>query len=90
MYWTEEGRIRRAATDGGALETLLSITVLRPVGVAVDSARGKLYWTDSLAGKIQRADLDGANVEDLFTTEVTGLRDIAADVADGKSTGQTA
>jgi len=45
--------------------------VIRPYGIALDTAGGKMYWTNSGANKIQRASLDGSNVTDL----ITGLED---------------
>lgn len=57
--------IGRADLDGGAIEELpLDIPFDDyPVDLAIDSAAGKLYWTNSPEGKIQRANLDGSNVE---------------------------
>ncbi len=43
--------------------------VTRPAqlyGIAVDSGRGKIYWTDQIGRRIQRANLDGTNIEDLL------------------------
>ena len=45
--------------------------LVNPRGLAVDSAAGKLYWTDYGSDRIQRANLDGSEVEDLVTA---GLR----------------
>ncbi len=61
--------IGRADLDGGAIEELpLDVPFDDyPVDLAIDSAAGKLYWTNSPEGKIQRANLDGSNVEDVVT-----------------------
>jgi len=40
--------------------------VFQPLGVAVDEAYGKVYWTDDSQGiyyRIERCDLDGSNRE---------------------------
>ena len=76
IYWTEKsnttgnsGQIRRANPNGSNVEKLVTINGSAPLGIAVDFAGRKLYWTNS-DGKIQRADLNGSSVEDV----VTGLR----------------
>ena len=65
------------------VETLFTDEV--PLGIALDIAGGKMYWTDDGIGTIQRANLDGTGVEDLFP--VGGLvapHGIALDIAAGK------
>ena len=76
VYWAEKskgtgnsGQIRRANPNGSNIEKLVTINRAIPLGIAVDFAGRKLYWTDS-GGKIQRSDLDGSGVEDV----ATGLR----------------
>jgi low density lipoprotein receptor-related protein 5/6 len=78
------GAIARARLDGSELETIVA-GLTEPWGVALDSAAGKLYWTDDhvqSGGLIRRANLDGSQPEDV----VTGLkspRGIALDVGAG-------
>ena len=83
MYWTEwSGKIRRADLNGVNVEDLVT-GLNQPEVIALDVARGKMYWTDAGTDKIQCADLNGSNVKDL----VTGLGSpsgIALDVAGGK------
>ena len=55
-----------------------------PLGLALDAAAGKLYWTDSGADKIQRTELDGTEVEDLVTSGLQIPRGLAVDAAGGK------
>lgn len=73
VYWTEtantirnDGGIRRANPNGSNLEKLVTINTSVPLGIAVDFAARKLYWTNS-DGKVRRSDLNGANVEDVVT-----------------------
>ena len=89
IFWTDSGtdKIQRANLDMANLEVSnvedLVTGLDRPLGIALDVAGGKLYWTNWDTGKIQRANLDGSNIEDL----VTGLVSpdgIALDVAGGK------
>ena len=95
--WTEakytgriaHGTIQRANLDGSNIKTLLpGVFGLASLGIALDVAEGRMYWTDvnespSGTGAIQRANLDGSNIETL----ITGLEipvGIALDVDEGK------
>ena len=63
MYWTGDGRIRRANLDGTQVETLL-VGENAYSKIALDLARGKMYWTNNRG--IYRANLDGSQVETLM------------------------
>ena len=83
IYWTEEtgesvGTINSANLDGSGVTRVISIPAV-PIGIAVDTAESKLYWTNS-RGRIQRANLDGSNVQNVVTDLLAPV-DIA--VADG-------
>ena len=81
MYWVDSGadkvtdsgieevtdKIQRANLDGSAVEDLVTSGLALPLGIALDVAGGKMYWTDPGTSKVQRANLDGSAVEDLFT-----------------------
>ena len=88
LYWTVNGfwndLIRRANLDGTGFETLISTGLSGPIGIALDVAAGKMYWTDVGTDKIQRANLDGTAVEDLITTGLSSPGGIALDVVAGK------
>ena len=63
VYWTEKtgesaGTINSANLDGTDVKELKSIQAV-PMGIAVDTAGSKLYWTNS-RGRIQSANLDGS------------------------------
>jgi hypothetical protein len=60
---TGSADIRRANLDGSGVEVLVHGT--NPSGVALDVARGKMYWTDGV-GQIGRANLDGTEQEILI------------------------
>lgn len=75
MYWTHttnssDDNIRRANLDGTALENDFFLTnpiphqLASPIGLALDPAGGKMYWTDHEANKICRTDLDGTGVKE--------------------------
>ena len=75
------GKIQRASLDGSGIQDL--VTGLNvPLGIALDVAGGKTYWTDWGTGRIQRSDLDGSGIQDLVTG-LTGPFDITLDVAGG-------
>ena len=77
IYWTDGGGIHRAGPRGEAPETLFSVEVSNPQGIAIDAIGGKIYWTDSGTAQIRRANLDGTAPE---TVAATGEpRDIAID-----------
>jgi len=66
IYWSdpEAGVIQRANLDGSNVQTV--IPSFRPLGVAVDSDAGKVYWTDvGSSPRIQRSNLDGTQVENI-------------------------
>jgi sugar lactone lactonase YvrE len=72
IYWTESinGRIRAMQGDGTGLVGLYDdgiasqnerpgAVAMSPAGIAVDSRRGILFWSDLLSGTIVRANVDG-------------------------------
>ena len=72
LYWTEKtdetfGNIRRANIKSTTRKNITSLVkgVNVPIGVAVDIAGKKLYWTDT-QGCIRRANLDGSHIEDVI------------------------
>ena len=72
VYWTEmtgdsSGTVNSANLNGTGAMQLASIRAV-PSGIAVDTARSKLYWTNS-RGRVQSANLDGSGI----TNVVSGL-----------------
>ena len=66
-------------------ERVASLAAGSPSGLALDTAGGKMYWTDSDTGSraIRRANLDGKGVEDVLVTSGTPSR-VVLDTAGGK------
>jgi hypothetical protein len=64
IYWTDsrQGTIARTNLDGPNVETLIT-GVGYLYSLALDVARGHIYWMDP---GIRRADLDGSNIETLI------------------------
>ena len=94
IYWTDSrAGIKRANLDGSSIQEL--VTGGAPIGIALDVAGGRIYWTDWGTGwgvvdgtfwgtcKIQGANLDGSNVQNLVTGLIAPIG-IALDVAGGK------
>ena len=70
VYWTEKvgesgGTINVANLNGSGAKEIVSI-LATPVGIAVDTARSKLYWTNS-RGRIQAASLDGSSIRNVVS-----------------------
>ena len=80
VYWTEAtgesgGTINSANLDGSGVTELESI-LATPMGIAVDTAGSKLYWTNS-RGRIQSANLDGSGITNVIPGGLDGAMDIA-------------
>ena len=69
IYWTSQtsasaGAINSANLDGTDKKTLTSILAV-PMGIAVDTAASKLYWTNT-RGRIQSANLNGSGIQNVL------------------------
>ena len=85
MYWVD--------TEAGSLQSLTGPDVQRFVqsvqnatGIAVDTAAGKIYWTEQTGentGRVRRANLNGSNVQ--LVKELNNVPyGIAVDASNGK------
>ena len=85
MYWVD--------ADGGTLQSLTDSEVVNFVqsvqnatGIAVDTAAGKIYWTEQMGeskGRVRRANLNGRNVQ--LVKELNNVPyGIAVDASNGK------
>ncbi|EDO49133.1 predicted protein [Nematostella vectensis] len=74
MFWTDVGKngpkILRASMDGSFPQPIVSNIPRSPVGLAVDTDRDKLYWTDTAHKKIEFSDLQGAKRTVLVDTNL--------------------
>jgi sugar lactone lactonase YvrE len=96
MYWTQpfNHRIWRSNLDGTSTELIydgVGDGALRPVGLAIDRAAGKLYWTLGWAlpdgqgngqGKIQCGNLDGSGGSQDVWTGLWGPNALALDLCE--------
>ena len=69
IYWTSQvnassGAINSANLDGTNATVLTSILAV-PMGIAVDTAGSKLYWTNT-RGRIQSANLNGSSIKNVM------------------------
>ena len=70
VYWTEQtgessGTINVANLNGTGATELATIQAV-PSGIAVDSARSRLYWTNA-RGRIQAAALNGSGIQNVVS-----------------------
>ena len=70
VYWTEKvgesgGTINSANLNGSGATELASI-LSTPIGIAVDTARSKLYWTNA-RGRVQSASLSGSSIRNVVS-----------------------
>ena len=84
LYWTDIRGIHRVDLDGGNMETPVPVSLVSPIGIAVDAKGGKIYWADFDTRKIQRANLDGTNIEDIITAKSGHPYYVAVDTSGGK------
>ena len=79
VYWTEKtgdtGTINSANLNGSDVTELTSILAV-PMGIAVDTAGSKLYWTNS-RGRIQSANLDGSGITNVIPGGLESPMDLA-------------
>ena len=81
--------IQRANLDGTEVESLVSMGISDPRGIALDASRGKIYAIDVYASEakpdeIRRFNLDGSGGEVLALEEVYSISAVALDVTAGK------
>jgi low density lipoprotein receptor-related protein 5/6 len=77
--------IRRINLDGSDEEMLASYEDGRSDGIALDLARGKLYWAErSKTPRIWRANLDGTEAEIIIEKSIFGPFGLAVDAIEGK------
>ncbi|MYA70455.1 T9SS type A sorting domain-containing protein, partial [Candidatus Poribacteria bacterium] len=74
--------IRRANLNGSNVQLVRELTSV-PQGLALDTANGTLYLTNSW-GKVQRMNLNGSGFEADFIVNLVSPQGIAVDVAGGK------
>jgi hypothetical protein len=73
IYWSTSismyrGEIKRCDFDGSNIETVVTSNLqeFKPSAIALDTARGRIYWTDYVVDTVQSATLDGDDVQTLF------------------------
>ena len=80
------GKVQRLNFNGSNFQPNLIKGLSTPKSLALDVARGKVYWTEKTGrrnGRIRRANLDGRNVE--LVKNLTGVpRGLALDSVNGK------
>lgn len=69
MYWSVQvpSVIQRANLDGTSIETIISGLRPNAVGIAVDEAHDRLFWTEG-EGHVYRSTLNGGSKTELWST----------------------
>lgn len=75
IFWTDRGeppKIESANLDGSNRKVLVSKDLLWPLGIAVDHANERIYWTDTKAHTVETSDFDGNDrkVVHIFTSKL--------------------
>jgi hypothetical protein len=68
MYWLSDSWMYSAKLDGSDIKKLFFTE--NALGLAIDSDKKKVYWTNSERKKVQRANLDGTAKEDVVTSDL--------------------
>jgi DNA-binding beta-propeller fold protein YncE len=87
VYWAEQtgtnsGRIRRANLNGTSAQ-LVRAVISVPRQLALDTANGTLYLTNS-RGEVQRMNLNGSDYQPDLIVNLASPRGIAIDAAGGR------
>ena len=85
IYWTDTGKpgISYFDVSNNSVHSCVNQGLGAPLGIAVDSLNGKIYWTDYGTHTVQRAELDGSNIE-ILVENLPMPRHIAIDSLNGK------
>ena len=85
IYWTDTGKpgISYFDTRDNSVHSCVDQGLVSPLGIAVDSLGGKIYWTDYGTHTVQRAALNGSSIE-ILVENLPMPRHIAVDSFGGK------
>ncbi|XP_030853870.1 low-density lipoprotein receptor-related protein 6-like [Strongylocentrotus purpuratus] len=74
VYWTEysgSGSIRRANINGSMQSVIVDSTNARySMDLALDTSRGKVFWTDNNQNRIMSANLNGSSQQIIINTDL--------------------
>ena len=74
MYWVQAGTIKSAAMAPGAGVTTVVSGQAAVFGIAIDHARGELYWLQlNKKGQIRRSNLDGSEIQTIIERPEAGF-----------------
>eukprot|EP00928_Gymnodinium_smaydae_P019849 TRINITY_DN17641_c0_g1_i2.p1 TRINITY_DN17641_c0_g1~~TRINITY_DN17641_c0_g1_i2.p1 ORF type:complete len:498 (+),score=60.15 TRINITY_DN17641_c0_g1_i2:100-1593(+) len=77
------GAIFRSRLDGSGLQVIIS-GLSEPMDLALDAARGRLFWCDAGTNKIQSSFLNGSDVRDVVVLGAGIISSIAVDSVRGR------
>lgn len=85
MYWAETlpvPRIMRSDLDGSDIEPVLNVGEVGPIGLALDTLNGHIYWTNVETNGLHRANLDGSEATQILQIGSSPIG-LALDIAGG-------
>jgi low density lipoprotein receptor-related protein 5/6 len=86
LFWTDVslGKIfRKAINNDSKVETVVSVGLVQPNGIAIDWATKKIYWTDSHLKLIEVVNFDGTQRSVLVWNKLGKPRAIVVDPSHG-------
>jgi low density lipoprotein receptor-related protein 5/6 len=86
LFWTDvssERILRKSLQKDSQVETVVSVGLVRPEGMAIDWVTNKIYWTDSHLKLIEVVNLDGTQRSVLFWNNLDQPRAIVVDPSHG-------
>lgn len=72
MFWSDWGKtpcINSAYMDGSTRKKIVYAKLSIPQGLALDYARGRIYWADSGSKQIEHSKFDGSDRRILIGNE---------------------
>ena len=88
VYWVTRGsfgepsKVYKASFDGSDREVIADLDQKTPIGIEVDTANNKVYWSLWLDDLVQRCNTDGSEMESYFAPEDYLNSSIVGEVSD--------
>ncbi len=82
IYWanTLEGKIYKSPVSGGTRAVAVSLDLINPEVLAIDSFGRKLYWSDTGRKVIEVSGLDGSHRKVLISDNIYQINSLTLDI----------